>query len=492
MSARPGGEHGAPSRPDREHGAPSRPDRDHGAPSLEILPVFGVPEVTRGDDVAALIAAAAPWIADGDVVVITSKVFSKAEGRVLPAPEDPEERDAFRRRLIAEEAVRVLAVKGRTWITENRLGVVQAASGVDASNVSPDTVALLPEDPDGGAAAVRDGLRERLGVTVAVLVTDTMGRAWRTGQTDAAIGAAGMEVLHGYAGATDAYGNDLVVTEIAVADELAGAADLVKGKLGGVPVAVVRGFAVREPAADSPLATARGLVRPGEDDLFHTGVELARRQALLVRRSVRAFSGEPVPEADVREAVAEALTAPAPHHTHPVRFVWVRDPERRTALLDAMKERWTEDLTGDGRTADSVDRRVRRGQLLYDAPELILPFMVPDGAHDYPDARRTAAEETMFTVATGAAVQSLLVALAVRGIGSCWVGSTIFAAETVRAMLGLPEDYRPAGAIAVGYPADPTALSVARPPLPPGAMLIEIPPRDGAAGDRAPGAPEGR
>ncbi|KXO89674.1 F420-0--gamma-glutamyl ligase [Tsukamurella pulmonis] len=450
-----------------------RPERDHGAPSLEILPVLGVPEVTAGDDVAALLADAAPWLADGDVVVITSKVFSKAEGRVLPAPSDPDERDAFRRRLIAEESVRVLATKGRTWITENRLGVVQAASGVDASNVASDTVALLPEDPDGSAAAVRTGLRERLGVDVAVLVTDTMGRAWRTGQTDTAIGAAGMEVLHGYAGAVDAYGNDLVVTEIAVADELAAAADLVKGKLGGVPVAVVRGFAVRPPAPGSPLATARGLVRPGEDDLFHTGVELARRQALLVRRSVRAFAADPVPEDDVRQSVAEALTAPAPHHTHPVRFVWVRDAARRTALLDAMKEQWATDLSGDGRTAESVAKRVRRGQLLYDAPELILPFMVPDGAHPYPDARRTAAEETMFTVAVGAAVQSLLVALAVRGIGSCWVGSTIFAAETVRAQLGLPDDYRPAGAIAVGYPADPSVLSAPRPPLPPGDMLIE-------------------
>ncbi|CAM5385885.1 hypothetical protein TPAU25S_01540 [Tsukamurella paurometabola] len=448
----------------------TRPERDHGAAALEILPVFGIGEVRTGDDVAQVIADAAPWLADGDVVVITSKIFSKSEGRVLAAPSDPDERDAFRRRLIAEEAVRVLATKGRTWITENKLGIVQAASGVDASNVAADTVALLPEDPDGSAAAVRANLRERLGVDVAVLVTDTMGRAWRTGQTDAAIGAAGMEVLHGYAGAVDAYGNDLVVTEIAVADELAAAADLVKGKLGGVPVAVVRGFQTRSPAADSPLGTARGLVRPGEDDLFHTGVEAARRQALLLRRSVRAFADEPVAEEEMRAAVAEALAAPAPHHTHPVRFVWVRDRARRAALLDAMKAAWSADLTGDGRSAESVAKRVRRGQLLYDAPELILPFMVPDGAHDYPDARRTAAEETMFTVAVGAAVQSLLVALAVRGIGSCWVGSTIFAAETVREILDLPADYRPAGAVAVGYPTEP---ATPREPLPPGNMLIE-------------------
>ncbi|WP_019200360.1 coenzyme F420-0:L-glutamate ligase [Tsukamurella sp. 1534] len=448
----------------------SRPGRDHGAGSLEILPVLGIGEVEPGADVARLIADGAPWLADGDVVVATSKIFSKSEGRVLEAPSDPEERDAFRRRLIAEESVRVLATRGRTWITENRLGVVQAASGVDASNVASDTVALLPEDPDGSAATVRAGLKDLLGVDVAVLITDTMGRAWRTGQTDAAIGAAGMEVLHAYAGAVDAYGNDLVVTEIAVADELAAAADLVKGKLGGVPVAVVRGFETRSPAEGSPLANARGLVRPGEDDLFHTGVDAARRQALLLRRSVRAFADEPVPADDVQAAVAEALTAPAPHHTHPVRFVWVRDRERRTRLLDAMKAAWAEDLSGDGRTAESVAKRVRRGQLLYDAPELILPFMVPDGAHAYPDARRTAAEETMFTVAVGAAVQSLLVALAVRGIGSCWVGSTIFAADTVREALDLPSDFRPAGAIAVGYPTEPVSP---REPLPPGEMLIE-------------------
>ncbi len=455
---------------------------DHAAPRLEIRAVTGIGEVTAGADVAALIAAAAPWLADGDVVVATSKIFSKAEGRVLPAPSDPEERDALRRKLIADESVRIVATRGRTWITENRLGIVQAASGVDASNVASDTVALLPEDPDTSAATLRARLADLLGVDVAVLITDTMGRAWRNGQTDAAIGAAGMAVLHGYEGTTDAYGNDLVVTEIAVADELAAAADLVKGKLGGVPVAVVRGFEVRRPDPGSPLATARGLVRPGEDDLFHTGADEARaagyrdgvaagrREALLLRRSVREFADTPVSEESITASVAEALTAPAPHHTHPVRFVWVRDAARRRRLLDAMRDRWEADLTGDGRTPESVARRVARGRLLYDAPELLLPFMVPDGAHPYPDPSRTDAEETMFTVAVGAAVQSLLVALAVRGIGSCWIGSTIFAPDVVREHLDLPGDHRPAGAIAIGHPREqPTP----RGRLAPGHMLIE-------------------
>ena len=165
----------------------------------------------------------------------------------------------------------------------------------------------------------------------------------------------------------------------------------------------------------------------------------------------------------------EALTAPAPHHTRPVRFVWVQDPAVRVALLDAMKDRWRADLSGDGRDPDSVERRVYRGQILYDAPELIIPFMVPDGAHAYPDARRTAAEHTMFTVAVGAAVQALLVALAVRGVGSCWIGSTIFAPDLVRAQLSLPADWEPLGAIAIGYTRESAGP---RDPVPTDGLLV--------------------
>lgn len=220
---------------------------EHGSAStIEILPVIGLPEFRPGDDLSAAVAAAAPWLRDGDVVVVTSKVVSKCEGRLVPAPEDPEQRDRLRRKLIEDEAVRVLARKDRTLITENRLGLVQAAAGVDGSNVGRSELALLPVDPDASAATLRAGLRERLGVTVAVVITDTMGRAWRNGQTDAAVGAAGLAVLRNYAGVRDPYGNELVVTEVAVADEIAAAADLVKGKLTATPVAVVRGFGVSD------------------------------------------------------------------------------------------------------------------------------------------------------------------------------------------------------------------------------------------------------
>ncbi|MCV7416032.1 coenzyme F420-0:L-glutamate ligase [Mycolicibacterium litorale] len=442
---------------------------EHGsAAAIELLPVPGLPEFRPGDDLAAALARAAPWLRDGDVVVVTSKVVSKCEGRIVTAPQDPEERDALRRKLIDDEAVRVLARKGRTLITENAIGLIQAAAGVDGSNVDAGELALLPVDPDGSAARLRTGLAERLGVTVGIVITDTMGRAWRNGQIDAAIGAAGLSVLYGYAGAHDAHGNELLVTEVAVADEIAAAADLVKGKLTGIPVAVVRGLSLPDNGS-----TAHDLLRPGADDLFWLGTEeamaLGRAQAQLLRRSVRRFSADPVPPEIVEDAVAEALTAPAPHHTRPVRFVWVTEQAARTRLLDRMKDRWRADLRADGLPDDAVERRLARGQILYDAPELVIPFLVPDGAHHYPDAARTAAEHTMFTVAVGAAVQAFLVALAVREVGSCWVGSTIFAADLVRDELDLPAEWEPLGAVAVGYPADPSGP---RDPVDPGDLLV--------------------
>nr|WP_232526870.1 coenzyme F420-0:L-glutamate ligase [Mycobacterium intracellulare] len=442
---------------------------EHGtAAAIEILPVAGLPEFRPGDDLGAAVAAAAPWLRDGDVVVVTSKAVSKCEGRLVPAPRDPEERDRLRRKLVDDEAVRVLARKGKTLITESRIGLVQAAAGVDGSNVGRDELALLPVDPDGSAATLRAALRERLGVEVAVVITDTMGRAWRNGQTDAAVGAAGLAVLHGYSGALDQHGNELLVTEVAIADEIAAAADLVKGKLTAMPVAVVRGLSVTDDGS-----TARDLLRPGTEDLFWLGtaeaIDLGRREAQLLRRSVR----RPGPP---RGAAAAPIGAPVQRRAGPGRSGGGgrrrgphQHPGTRARLLDRMKDKWRSDLAGDGRPAEAIERRVARGQILYDAPEVVIPILVPDGAHSYPDAARTDAEHTMFTVAVGAAVQALLVALAVRGLGSCWIGSTIFAADLVRAELDLPADWEPLGAIAVGYAAEPAGP---RDAADPGDLLI--------------------
>ncbi|CAM3118445.1 coenzyme F420-0:L-glutamate ligase [Saccharomonospora xinjiangensis] len=430
---------------------------EHAADRIEILPVEGLPEFRPGDDLTGAVARTAPWLRSGDVVVVTSKVVSKVEGRLVRVTGDAAERDAERRKLVEREAVRVLARIGRTVITENSLGVVQAASGIDTSNVDSGEIALLPSDPDASALALRNGLRERLGVEVAVVITDTMGRAWRVGQTDAAIGSSGLRVLRSYAGQTDRQGNELAVTEIAVADEVAAAADLVKGKLKAVPVAVVRGLTVGD---DVPgAATARDLVRPAEEDLFRLGTAEAlaqgRREAVLTRRSVREFTADRVDPELLRRAVAAALTAPAPHHTRPVRFGWLRTRAEREKLLDAMREAWRADLASDGFTEEQIARRLSRGDILYTAPEVIVPFLVPEGAHTYRDDRRNDCERTMFTVAGGAAVQALLVALAAEGLGSCWIGSTIFAAGTVRRTLGLEAHWQPLGAVAIGHPTTP-------------------------------------
>ena len=436
--------------------------REHAAASsITVWAPDGLPEFRPGDDLAARLATALTadprGLADGDIVVVTSKVLSKVEGRLVPAPRDPQQRDALRRFLVEQEAVRVVAQIKQTLITENRLGIVQAASGVDGSNVAANEIALLPEDPDGSAQKLVARLFELTGKRIGVLVTDTMGRAWRSGQIDATIGAAGVRMLAGYAGARDAAGNELLVTEIAVGDELAAAADLAKGKTTGRPVAVVRG-------CSHLLGQGRAadLIRDADYDLFRLGtnesVALGRTQAVPHRRSIRRFAETPVPEDALRAAVADALTAPAPHHSHPVRFVQLDTPRVRTALLDAMREAWDADLRADGFSDAQRAARLARGDILRDCPRLVLPFVLDDaGAHHYPDQRRAMCEDTMFTVAGGAAVQSLLVALAARGIGSCWIGSTIFAADVVRRELDLPDTWRPLGAVAIGYPAEADA-----------------------------------
>ncbi|MFF2817405.1 coenzyme F420-0:L-glutamate ligase [Kitasatospora cineracea] len=415
-----------------------------GSAGLHVLPVRGLPEVAAGDDLAELIAKAGDF-ADGDVVVVTSKVVSKAEGRLVRA----DDREAA----IDAETVRVVARRGRSRIVENRNGLVMAAAGVDASNTPPGTILLLPVDPDASARQLRSRLQELTGRRLAVLITDTFGRPWRSGLTDVAIGAAGLPVLEDHRGRVDSHGNELRLTVTATADELAAAADLVKGKATGTPVAVVRGLAGLVTEEDGE--GARRLVRSAGQDMFRLGTSEAVREAVTLRRTVRAFTDEPVDGGAVRRAVAAAVTAPAPHHTTPWRFVLLETAQARTALLDAMLGAWQRDLRElDGWSEERIARRTARGEVLRGAPYLIVPCLVMDGSHDYPDGRRAAAEREMFVVAVGAAVQNLLVTLAGEGYGSAWVSSTMFCRDTVREALGLPAGWDPMGAVAVGRAAE--------------------------------------
>lgn len=288
---------------------------------IEIFAPSGIAEVSTGDDVADTIAAAVGGdqpgeLRDGDVVVVTSKIVSKAEGRYADA--------AQRQQVVDEQTVRTLTRRRSMAIVETPQGLVQAGAGVDDSNVDTEHILLLPHDPDASAERLRSGLAAHYGARIGVIISDTAGRTWRLGQTDHAIGAAGVQVLNAYAGQSDAYGNELQVTQIAIADELAAAADLAKQKLAGRPVAVIRGAGDHVVAADEagdggssderdgtdrPPLQARDLQRQ-EDDLFHRGSRESVLGALLEAVG-RPESYEQVIRLEDRDELTAAITADA-------------------------------------------------------------------------------------------------------------------------------------------------------------------------------------
>jgi len=336
--------------------------------TVELSAIEGLPEFRPGDDLAALLAPLlrAAAIADGDVVVVTSKIVSKAEGRLVAGTDRAE--------AVAAETVRVVARRGDLVIAETRHGFVCANAGVDASNLEEGVLALLPEDPDGSAAGLRDALMAALGLErLGVVITDTFGRAWRTGLVNVAIGCAGLPAAVDLRGRTDHHGQVLEATIVAYADEIAAASGLVMAKDARVPVALVRGLT----PLDAPDGPAADLIRPPEEDLFRT----TPLQAIHARRSAVHFDAAAVPREVIEEAVRAAFTAASPGG-RPWRFdVVVSEP----GLAD-------------------LRSAVRR---LPEAPVYVVL------------SAREVNEGVL--LGAGAAIQAFMLALDAQGVGAAWV-----------------------------------------------------------------------
>ena len=403
--------------------------------SVELLPIEGIPEIRAGDDLGAILANAVGRhdLTSTDVLVVTSKIVSKAEGRVVRA--DREE-------VIRSQTRSVVARRGDLVIARTSHGFVCANAGVDESNVGEGALALLPEDPDASADRIREGLRERLRVEPAVVVSDTFGRPWRTGLVNVAIGCAGLPALVDIRGTPDHTGRTLEATIIAFADEVVAAAGLVMPKAGRVPAALVRGL-----RWEAPPGRARDLVRSSEEDLFPWGP----LEAISARRTATAFGPGEVDRATIQDAVAAACTAPAPHGARPWLFVALEDAEARRGLMDAMTTAWRRDLIRDGTAEETIRRRLKRSdEILGAAAALVIPCVTFAASRRYEDADRRQSEREMFLLSGGAAIQNLLLALSAQGLGSTWIGSTLFCREETRSALNLTDEWFPLGAVVVG------------------------------------------
>jgi coenzyme F420-0:L-glutamate ligase/coenzyme F420-1:gamma-L-glutamate ligase len=392
--------------------------------TIELIPLEGLPEVEPGDDLAALLepSLAANAASDGDVVAVTQKVVSKAEGRMVPGVD--------RADWVERETVDVVARRGDLVITRTRHGFVCANSGVDASNVRDGFLTLLPEDPDASAERLQKELSARLGLSrLGVVITDTFGRPWREGVVDVAIGCAGLPALVDLRGTRDDHGKGLETTVVALADAVAAASGLVMTKTARVPAALVRGLDAA--IGDAPPGPASALVRRPEDDLFRESALMAVSAA----EQSDAFGPGEVSREIVEDAVGAACAVPLVGEWS---FVALDSPAARRRVLAAAG-------------ADDVLRA---------APILLVPCV------------RVQAEgsEEAVLLSAGAAIRTLTVALHAQRVGWSWDPNRPFDTARVRVALALGEGWRPLGVVAVG-PVPEGGASRPRPPVDPSDAL---------------------
>jgi coenzyme F420-0:L-glutamate ligase/coenzyme F420-1:gamma-L-glutamate ligase len=404
--------------------------------TLTVVPLAGMPEVRPGDDLARLLLEAVRGagleLEDGDVLAVTSKVVAKAEGRLVALPGDPVERERVHRETVAAETARVVARRGRLVIAETRHGLVGANALVDASNAGGDQLVLLPADPDASAARLRAAIEELDGHDVAVVVTDTLGRPWRLGQTDVAVGLAGMGALDDWRGRTDGDGRLLEVTEVAVADEVAAAADLVKGKASRVPAALLRG--VPRPKGD---ATARDLVRPPAEDLFRTAGTAEDLLAFLEGGAPPA-GVKPDP---VQEGGPPAGSAPSPGAV-----------DRALATARAVPIPGGRDLQAipvpDVARTECLAACSPVPAALAAAPVLLACCLAPPAR---PGGRPAWEDEAGVELAAGGAVRTLVLGLHALGVGTLFRPAGPPARQALAAALRLERGWEPLGLLAAGH-----------------------------------------
>ncbi len=430
----------------------------------------GVPLVKPGDDLTDIIleglSASGEMMRDGDVLVIAQKIVSKAEDRlvrlasVTPSPDAERlarevNKDARLVELILRESTEVVRHRRDVLIVAHRLGFVIANAGIDQSNVQhaahDATALLLPKSPDATCRQLREALRVRTGADVAVIISDSHGRAFRNGTVGVAIGASGLAALADLRGTPDLYGRRLQSTEVGMADEIASAASLLMGQAGeGRPIVLARGIA--HPRTDG---TAADLVRPKQIDLFRTPPEPGPRVTPGGRRSIRRYTKAPVPDAIITRVLEAAIEAPSAHNRQPWRFAVLKGPASKHRLALAMAARLREDRSRDGDPSAVIDQDVARSiSRITGAPVAILVCLTMEDMDLYPDARRTGAEHQMAVQGTAMATQNLLLAAHAAGLGAGIMCAPLFCPDAVRAALGLPVAWEPQALITIGFPAD--------------------------------------